>query len=165
MRTLSACVLGSTSGPAASGKQRLCGVTGVRLACALVRGHAGMEEGGVCAWDLEEPASRHPQDKVGGQVWALRRPAFTSEAEVDPAAAAPVRDIACVARQQAAAGGGGGGERGGAATVVALGAFGEVRRRSLHRARSLVRCLPLHTDDDERRWAGRRETSVWRDRL
>ncbi|MEW5309464.1 MAG: hypothetical protein WDW38_001352 [Sanguina aurantia] len=40
---------------------------------------AGMEEGGICVWDLEETASRHPTESVGGSLVVLRRPSYTTE--------------------------------------------------------------------------------------
>ncbi len=43
---------------------------------------AGMEEGGVCAWDLEEAPSRHPHEAVEGRRLCTRRPSYTNEGQV-----------------------------------------------------------------------------------
>ncbi|EFJ44849.1 hypothetical protein VOLCADRAFT_94869 [Volvox carteri f. nagariensis] len=60
---------------------------------------AGMEEGGVCAWDLEEPESRHPMEQVGGVNMSLRRPSYTTEYLADVATtAAPIVGIATTPR-------------------------------------------------------------------
>ena len=37
---------------------------------------AGMEEGGLCLWDLREAASSHPVERVGKRDVAGRRPSF-----------------------------------------------------------------------------------------
>lgn len=60
---------------------------------------AGMEEGGVCAWDLSEPAGSHPQEQMGGSCWTARRPAYTTEAHVmlKDALVEPVVDVAAAA--------------------------------------------------------------------
>ncbi|GLI68764.1 hypothetical protein VaNZ11_013255 [Volvox africanus] len=56
---------------------------------------AGMEEGGVCAWDLDEPESRHPMERVDGANMYLRRPSYTTEYLADVATtAAPIVGIA-----------------------------------------------------------------------
>lgn len=56
---------------------------------------AGMEEGGVCAWDLDEPEGRHPMEEVGGQYLLTRRPSYSTEFLADAATtAAPVVGIA-----------------------------------------------------------------------
>ncbi|GLC72440.1 hypothetical protein PLESTF_001247900 [Pleodorina starrii] len=65
---------------------------------------AGMEEGGVCAWDLEEPESRHPQEQVGGATLFLRRPSYTTEYLADVATtAAPIVGIATTPRTESRA--------------------------------------------------------------
>ncbi|GFR41343.1 hypothetical protein Agub_g2028 [Astrephomene gubernaculifera] len=56
---------------------------------------AGMEEGGVCAWDLEEPDSRHPLESINGLTLFTRRPSYTTEYLADVATtAAPIVGIA-----------------------------------------------------------------------
>ena len=40
---------------------------------------AGMEEGGVYLWDLEESAARHPTEQIGGQALVVRRPSYTTD--------------------------------------------------------------------------------------
>jgi len=81
---------------------------------------AGMEEGGVCAWDLEEPAGRHPVEVFSGgsDVVPARRPSYTTEGSTDAGGAAPITGIAAMAKE--------GGGRSSPCTVVALGAFGDV---------------------------------------
>eukprot|EP00198_Chlamydomonas_reinhardtii_P013195 XP_001702532.1 flagellar associated protein [Chlamydomonas reinhardtii] len=62
---------------------------------------AGMEEGGVCAWDLEEPESRHPSEKVGDATVFTRRPAYSTEYLADVATtAAPIVGIATTPRTE-----------------------------------------------------------------
>ncbi|KAG2446162.1 hypothetical protein HXX76_000757 [Chlamydomonas incerta] len=62
---------------------------------------AGMEEGGVCAWDLEEAEGRHPSEKVGDATVFTRRPAYTTEYLADVATtAAPIVGIATTPRTE-----------------------------------------------------------------
>ncbi|PNG99314.1 WD repeat domain-containing protein, partial [Tetrabaena socialis] len=62
---------------------------------------AGMDEGGVCAWDLEEPDSRHPLEQVGGVGLFTRRPSYTTEYLADVATtAAPIVGIAATPRSE-----------------------------------------------------------------
>ncbi|KXZ56466.1 hypothetical protein GPECTOR_1g417 [Gonium pectorale] len=62
---------------------------------------AGMEEGGVCAWDLEEPDSRHPLEVVGGVGMFTRRPSYTTEYLADVATtAAPIVGITTTPRTE-----------------------------------------------------------------
>lgn len=60
---------------------------------------SGMEEGGVCLWDLEEPESRHPTEVVGGSPLCTRRPSYTSECNLDmTTSGAPIMSIVAVPR-------------------------------------------------------------------
>ncbi|GAX75539.1 hypothetical protein CEUSTIGMA_g2982.t1 [Chlamydomonas eustigma] len=60
---------------------------------------AGMEEGGVCLWDLEESESLHPTESVGGRSICTRRPAYTTECSPDlDQSAAPVTSLVAVPR-------------------------------------------------------------------
>ncbi|KAG1661081.1 hypothetical protein FOA52_004543 [Chlamydomonas sp. UWO 241] len=64
---------------------------------------AGMDEGGLCVWDLEEPAARHPVEtlpEAGGKdtgTLVCRRPAFTTEGMLSLASAgAPIVAVVAV---------------------------------------------------------------------
>ncbi|KAG2440517.1 hypothetical protein HYH02_010395 [Chlamydomonas schloesseri] len=62
---------------------------------------AGMEEGGVCAWDLDEPEGRHPPEQVGDVTVFTRRPSYTTEYLADVATtAAPIVGIATTPRTE-----------------------------------------------------------------
>lgn len=55
----------------------------------------------MCAWDLEEPDSRHPQEKVGEASTSLRRPSYTTEYLADVATtAAPIVGVATTPRSK-----------------------------------------------------------------
>eukprot|EP00798_Chlamydomonas_sp_ICE-L_P001605 gene1605-32994_t len=60
---------------------------------------AGMEEGGVCAWDLEESESRHPVEQVGSRTMVTRRPSYSTEFLADVGTSgAPIAAVAAVHR-------------------------------------------------------------------
>jgi hypothetical protein len=103
--------------------------------------NAGMAEGGVCVWDLEELPVRHPieiispttsrdtqqQDqKQQGESVVARRPSYSTEGVGGGGGdggggtgAGPIVDVATVAKE--------GGGRNAPCTVVALTEWGEVR--------------------------------------
>lgn len=55
----------------------------------------------MCAWDLEEPESRHPSEKVGDATVFTRRPAYSTEYLADVATtAAPIVGIATTPRSE-----------------------------------------------------------------
>lgn len=74
----------------------------------------------MCAWDTEEPGSRHPKEDVGGGEGVVaRRPSYTTEGAGEAGSAGPVVGVGAVAKE--------GGGRSTPCTLVALGAWGEVR--------------------------------------
>jgi hypothetical protein len=79
-----------------------------------------MQEGGVCAWDLEEPASRHPQELVGGgESVAGRRPSYTTEGSTGAESrVGPITGVATVMKE--------GGGRSTPCSLVATTGWGEV---------------------------------------
>jgi hypothetical protein len=76
----------------------------------------------VCAWDLEEPAGRHPLEVVGGgESVPGRRPSYTTEGATGAESGSrvgPITGIATVAKE--------GGGRSTPCTLVATTAWGEV---------------------------------------
>ena len=74
----------------------------IQEACTIIFLHclpSGMEEGGICLWDLEEAESRHPSEAVGGAQLCTRRPAYTTECSPDMASSgAPVVSVVAVPR-------------------------------------------------------------------
>ncbi|CAG9461640.1 unnamed protein product [Pedinophyceae sp. YPF-701] len=56
----------------------------------------GMEEGGICAYDLREPANEHAFAEVAGATVAARRPTYTTEAEVTVAHTAAIVGLRCL---------------------------------------------------------------------
>ncbi|KAJ9525754.1 hypothetical protein QJQ45_003427 [Haematococcus lacustris] len=84
---------------------------------------AGMEEGGVCAWDLDEPSSRHPSELLGGKPTPARRPSFSTEGApiIDTGLSpclGPITGVATVSKE--------GGSRTTPCNVLAVTAWGEV---------------------------------------
>ena len=59
-----------------------------------------MEEGGICLWDLDESASRHPEETLrGGASVCTRRPAYTTECSPDMSSSgAPVVAVVAVSK-------------------------------------------------------------------
>ena len=61
--------------------------------------YAGMEEGGVYLWDLEESAARHPTHQVGSQTIVVRRPSYTTDYLADmTTSGAPIVSVVAVPR-------------------------------------------------------------------
>lgn len=79
---------------------------------------AGMEEGGVYLWDLEESAARHPTEQVGGQALVVRRPSYSTDYLADMATSgAPIVSVVSVPR---------GGSRATPCYLYSLSAWGNV---------------------------------------
>ncbi len=57
----------------------------------------------MCAWDLEEPESRHPEEQLTGGSVFTRRPSYTTEYLADVATtAAPIVGIATTPKSEPA---------------------------------------------------------------
>lgn len=57
----------------------------------------------MCAWDLEEPESRHPEEQLTGGSVFTRRPSYTTEYLADVATtAAPIVSIATTPKSKPA---------------------------------------------------------------
>mmetsp|Transcript_7254 Transcript_7254/g.15826 ORF Transcript_7254/g.15826 Transcript_7254/m.15826 type:complete len:708 (+) Transcript_7254:280-2403(+) len=79
---------------------------------------AGMEEGGLCVWDLEEAEGRHPIEVVGGRPLVTRRPSYSTEYLADVSTSgAPIVGVAATPK---------GGSRTAPCNLVSLSAWGEV---------------------------------------
>jgi len=78
---------------------------------------AGLDDGGVCVWDLRERASRHAAEVVGGERLPLRAPAYSTEQSAGVATSGgPVVALAVVPARD-----------GGGAQLLALSCWGQVR--------------------------------------
>lgn len=104
---------------------------------------AGMEEGGVCAWQLDEPASRHPTETVSGgdgdaaaqTTVVTRRPSYSTEHLAEASTCGPIVAVVAIAKDGGGSGGGGkgrsalsrgGGGSGSACQLLALSGWGHV---------------------------------------